>query len=363
MKSLLRLAVASTLATALNLPGIAVAASDSPISQDRYITGTLTIDWNTRLPANRDGDYPKTGITDDYVMDAKVGYTFYKGDIKCLPFVFSKLIGRVLQEGSCSYDLDVGVINPANTAQTRVVGKLVGTVPLDKDGRSNLSAANLRMEIQTIGQARGFTSKFAGVVIGKPVKAKTKLSELLSTAKQETATISRMLGGKKVSVTLEKVDPVTFQGVVVAAGPASTYSEATVAGKFIYSYATANWFPAMTFQYGGAKDTVSGGMKWVDDSDTTGHYDLNILLNEAEGPQGESAAFANAQGENAFFMVDPGKAAINGTIAFKDTHTAGVEPPIKSAVTYSIGLQKVTAQQAQVFWKALLLIPNQLYGE
>jgi hypothetical protein len=219
------------------------------------------------------------------------------------------------------------------------------------------------MEVQTIGQAKGFSSKFSGTVIGKPVKAKTTLGQLVETAKQQSATISRMAGGKRVSVTLENVDPVTFQGVQVAAGPSANHPEATVDGKLIYSYDTDNWFPNLTLQHAGTKDTLSGGMKWVDDSETSGHYDLNILVNEEQAPQGEAAAFTEAQGEDAFFMADPNKPTINGTIAFKDTRMGGVEAPVKSEVTYNVGLQRVTPQQAQVFWKALLLIPNQMYGE
>jgi hypothetical protein len=368
MHHTVRLAITSTLVAMLTAPGIfpglsAAAAVGEPVTQDRYITGSLTIDWDTRLPQNMEDDHPKLGITDNYQMDATVGYTFYRGRIKCLPYVFSKHIGRVLQEGSCQYDLDLGVINPANTSQQRVVGKLVGTAPLDESGRSNLSDTNLRIEVQTVGQARGFSSKFSGVVIGRPVKAKTTLSKLVETAKKQSATISRMAGGKRVSVTLENVDPVTFQAVQVAAGPAANYPEATVEGQLIYSYETDNWFPNLTLTYGETKDTLSGGMKWVDDSETTGHYDLNILVNEEQGAQGEAAAFAEAQGEEAFFVADPNKSAFNGTIAFKDTHMGGVEIPIKSEVTYNVGLQRVTPQQAQVFWKALLLIPNQLYGE
>ena len=362
MKNSLRIAVTSALVGTLVAPPTLLAA-DEPITQDGYITGKLSIDWDTRLPQNMDGEYPKAGITDNYEMDATVGYTFYKGGIQCLPYIFSKHIGRVLQEGSCHYDLDVGVINPSNASQKRVVGKLVGTVPLDKDGRSNLSATNMRMEVQTIGQAKGFTSKFSGVVIGKPVKAKTTISELVEAAKKQTATITRMAGGKRVSITLGDVDPVTFQGVQVAAGPSSNYTEATVDGQLIYSYETDNWFPSLTFKYGDTKDTVSGGMKWVDDSDTSGHYDLNVLLNEEQAAQGEAAAFTDAQGEDAFFMADPTKSTINGTISFTDTYMGGVETPVKSEVGYQVGLQRVTAQQAQVFWKALLLIPSQMYGE
>jgi len=354
--SLAALAIATVLASG-------TAFAEEPITQDNYISGTLVIDWNSRLPQNQEGDHPRLGVSDLYHMDAAVGFTFYKGQITCLPYVFSKHIGRVLQEGSCHYDLDLGVINPKNTSQKRVVGKLVGQRPLDKDGRTDLSASNMRVEVQTIGQAKGFSSAFAGLIQGRPVKAKTTLSELIATAKQKTATITRMVSGKQLSLTLANVDPVAFQGVKVAAGPSSNYAEAVVDGQFIFSYETDNWFTAFTLAYDDTRDRVSGGMKWVDDSATSGHYEFNILLNEDQAPQGEAAAFAAPQGEDAFFMTDPGKSTLNGTISFVDTHMSGVEEPVKSDIKYAIGLQQITAQQAQVLWKVLLLIPSQLYGE
>jgi hypothetical protein len=351
-----------TLAIAAILASSTLCAEES-ITQDNYISGTLVVDWNSRLPQNQDADHPKLGVSDLYHMDATVGLTFYKGQISCLPYVFSRHIGRVLQEGSCHYDLDLGVINPKNTSQKRVVGKLVGQRPLDREGRTDLSASNLRVEVQTIGQAKGFSSTFAGLIQGRPVKAETTLNKLIAQAKRKTATITRMMGGKQVSLTLANVDPVTFQGVKVAAGPSSNYPEARINGQFIYSYETDNWFPAFTLAYGDSQDKVSGGMKWVDDGDTSGHYELNILLNEEQAPQGEAAAFAAPQGEDAFFMADPGKSTLKGTISFVDTHVTGVGEPVKSDIKYAIGLQQLTAQQAQVLWKTLLLIPSQLYGE
>lgn len=352
------IAVGAALASAAPL-----ATADAPINQSGYITGSLVIDWTSRLPENQDANGPKTGIPDVFNMDATVGYTFYKGSIKCLPYIFSGVVGRVLQEGSCTYDLDVGVINPSDTSQRRVVGKLAGQRPMDREGRTDLSSANLRMEVQTIGRATGFTSKYSGSVQAAPVKARTKLTELLAEAAKQSATVTRMVGGQQVSLTIGDVDPVTFKTVTVPQGPSSNYPEAVVNGKLIYSYETDNWFPTLTASYGGQTDTISGGMKWVDDSETSGRYELNILFNEDKATGGEAAAFSDAQGEDAFFQVDPAKPTVNGTIAFRDTYAGEVEAPVKSEVRYDIGLQMVTPQQAQVLWKTLLLIPNQLYGE
>ena len=356
-------AVAIALATSGLTFGAAALQADEVVNQSGYITGTLVVDWESRLPRNIENGAAKPGIADVYRMDVTVGNTFYRGSINCLPYVFSRHIGRVMQEGSCRYDLDVGVINPADRSQQRAVGKLVGTAAMDRDGRTDLSKSNLRMEVQTIGRAQGFTSDFAGSLLSTPVKARTTLTDLVATATKQTATLTRMVGGNEVKITLGDVDPVTFERVTVAAGPSANYVAAVVDGQMIYSYETDNWFPNLTASYGETRDTFSGGMKWVETSDTTGYYDLNIFVNEASSGGDESAAFEEDLGEEAFFMTSPDRATVNGRISFKDTYTGGAESPIKSEITYDIGLQGVTAQQAQILWKSWLLIPNQMYGE
>jgi hypothetical protein len=339
------------------------AVADDGIHQQGYIAGSMVIDWNSRLPRNRENDAAKPGVADVFNMDVAVGNTFYRGKIECLPYVFSRHIGRVIQEGTCRYDIDLGVINPADRSQQRVVGKLVGSAPMDREGRVDLEAGGLRAEVQTIGRAQGFTSNFAGAVLATPVKARTTLSGMIDTATKQSATLTRMVGGNAVNVTLGDVDPVTFQQATVAAGPSANYTAATIDGQMIYSYDTDNWFPSFKATHAGQTDTFSGGMKWVDVSDTSGHYELNILVNEGTAPQDEYSAFEEDMGEEAFFMASPSRPTINGRISFQDTYIGGVEAPTRSEVKYDVGVQDVTAQQAQVFWKAMLLIPNQLYGE
>jgi hypothetical protein len=270
-------------------------------------------------------------------------------------------VGRVLQDGSCTYDVNLLVINPQNTSQTKSVGKLVGTYAIDDKGMANLSTSNLRMEVQTIGKAQGFNSPFGGSFVGKPPKKVTTLSKVVEEAKKEARTIEKMVGQRKVSVSLGDVDPVRFQGTTVAMGPVGTYPQTTIDGEMIYSYETDNWFPQLTLRSGGGKpDTVTGGMKWVDDATNQGHYDLNVLFNE-QAVKGEAAAFDSAQGEDAFFMSDSSQSVINGRISFKD-QTIG-EAVVKSDISFDAGVQNVSALQAQNFVKLLLLLPIQMWGE
>lgn len=365
MKNLHPLCVATAFSAAVGLApltaGAQAAQPTDPITQTGYIKGTMVAEFRTQRPENRDGDYPVKGVADHFAIDLAVGFTRYQGTIRCLPHVFSKHLGRVLQDGSCTYDLNLVVVNPQNVAQTRSVGKLVGTYAIDDKGRVNLGGSNLRVEVQTAGKAQGFTSPFGGTFVGKPPKKVTTLTKAMEEAAKEARTVEKMVGKQKVTVVLGDVDPVRFQGTVLAMGPVATYPQATVDGELIYSYETDNWFPQLTIQTGNAKpDKVSGGMKWVDDSDTEGHYELNVLFNE-QAMAGEAAAFAAAQGEDAFFMSDSTQSVINGRIAFKDQKIG--EAVVKSDIRFDVGLQNVSAVQAQNFAKLLLLLPMQMWGE
>lgn len=341
-----------------------LAHAEAALTQDNYIKGSLAVNWETRLMQNRDGDYPKAGVTDDFVYDVTVGHTFYRGAVECQPYIFSKHLGRVLQVGDCKYDVDVGVINPNNTSQTKTVGKIVGNYAIDQNGQVNLDAATTRMEVQTIGQAKGFTSNYGGVFGGKAPKAETTLSKLRDQAVKKTATVTRMLGEKTVTISLGDVDPLTFQATRLPSGPSANYPETTANGQLIYSYETDNWFPQITLTSGDTKDTLGGGIKWVEDPSGAARYELNVILNEGQGGvASEAAAFADTQGEDAFFATDPSQSTINGTISFRDSPGGVDELPAKTDISFNVGIQQVTPQQAQAFWKLLMLVPNQMYGE
>ena len=365
MRNLKPLCLATALGATLSLaPALASAQSvqpTDPITQSGYIKGTMIADFATQRPENRDGDYPQKGIPDKFTLDLMVGLTKYQGTITCLPHVFSKHIGRVLQDGSCAYDVNLVVANPQNPSQTRTVGKLAGAYSIDDKGRANLTASNLRMEVQTVGKAQGFTSPFSGSFVGKPPRVVTTLTKALDEAKKEVRTIEKMVGTQKVTLSLGNADPVRFQATGLAMGPVAIYPAATVDGELIYSYETDNWFPQLSIQTAGAKpDKYSGGMKWVETNSTLGFYDLNVLVNEQPTAKGEAAAFSAPQGEDAFFMSDSTQSVINGKISFKDKKIG--EAVIQSEIAFDVGLQNVSPVQAQNFTKLLLLLPMQMWG-
>lgn len=366
MRNIKTLCLATAVGATVGLaPTLVTAQSALPtdaVTQAGYIKGSMVADFATQRPENRDGDYPVKGVADKFTVDLMVGMTKYQGTISCLPHVFSKHIGRVLQEGSCTYDVNLVVANPQNPAQTRTIGKMVGTYSIDDKGRVNLTASNLRMEVQTVGKAQGFSSPFGGSFVGKPPKVVTTLTKALDEAKQEVRTIEKMVGTQKVTLSLSNVDPVRFQATGLAMGPVGTYPAATVDGELIYSYETDNWFPQFTIQSAGAKpDKYSGGMKWVETNDTVGFYELNVLVNEQPAAKGEAAAFAAPQGEDAFFTSDSTQSVINGKISFNDKKIG--EAVIKSDIAFDVGLQNVSPVQAQNFTKLLLLLPMQMWGE
>jgi hypothetical protein len=354
-------ALATLFCAQLAAAAVLAATGDQPLTQPGYISGTMKADFQTQRPENREGDYPAKGVADRFNFDLTVGFTKYRGTVSCLPHIFSKHIGRLIQDGSCTYDLGLAVINPQNTSQVRDIGKLVGSYAMDDQGQVSLSGGNLRMEVQTIGKAQGFSSPFTGSFAGKPPRKITTLGQLTDSAKRQVRTLERMVNGKKVSVALGDVDPLRFRGTVLAMGPVATYPEATVDGELIYSYETDNWFPQLSIRVGNAKpDILGGGMKWVDDTPTEGHYELNVILNERSEP-GETAAFADAQGEDAFFLTDETQSVINGRIDFRDQKID--DAVVQSDVRFDVGLQNVTPVQAQNFVKLLLLLPVQLWGE
>jgi hypothetical protein len=347
--------------------GLAATAytSEAPMTQEGYMKGSLVINWDTRLASNRDGEYPKADVTDTFTYDVTVGHTTYKGDVVCKPYIFSKHLGRVVQVGDCKYDINVGVINPSNPSQHKNVGKIVGNYAIDQKGQVNLSEATVRMEVQSLGQAQAMTSNYTGVFSGKAPSAETTVSRLRDEATKKSATITRMVGKNTVSVTLGDVDPLEFKNTGLPAGPSANYPQATVNGQLIYSYESDNWFPQLSLNYSDVKDSLGGGIKWVEQGKGAGRYELNVILNEGQtGLADEAAAFdENVQGEDAFFAADPSQSVLNGTIEFNETAGGVDNLARKTDIKFNIGVQQVTAQQALAFWKLLLLVPNQMYGE
>jgi hypothetical protein len=254
------------------------------------------------------------------------------------------------------------VINPNDPKQKKVVGKWVGTVPGDPEsgafdlagGKAKESA--LRVKVDATGRAQAFEDVFGGKLLGKAEKKEGLTSTLYK----------RVVGNRTVQVKVLRSDPMRFENVALAMGPAAIYPRAVVVGRLDYDYETGNYFTdGITFRYNldgkDYEDVVTGSIKWVKEKDyeTSGksYYDFNLRFNEAKnkGTANESAAFEKMSDEDAFFAVDNSIAALTGRISYVDVMGGEDSPPTASKVTYALNANKLTKQQIMNFFKLWMI--------
>jgi len=334
------------------------------LTQPNVIVGTMSIDFKTRTDLDNSGDFkpgsPKPGVKDEYKLEGlKVADTTeFNGTITRQPNVFTKTLQRPKQPAQIAFDVPMTVYNPNDMKQSRVVGKWVGTVPVDTaSGAYDLAAGRnlqspLRMAVDAMGSAPAFTDPFAGRLVGKAEK-KEGLAAY---------TFKRVVGKKTVEIKVAKADPMRFDSIVLAKGPVEAYPRTTVTGRLDYDYETGNWYTdGIRFRYtlNGKEyeDVVTGSIKWVEDpnreTNGKGYYDFNLRFNEERSKTagGESAAFEGMSDEAAFFAVDNSIPCLTGAINYVDTFTSGGETPSSSKVTYALNANKLTKQQIMNFFK------------
>lgn len=338
-------------------------APPEEITKENVITGTMTIDFGTRTNLDTTGDFktgsPALGAKDTYKFSFTVAETTeFTGEITRLPTLYTKLLQRSKQSASLGYSIDLAVLNPRDLKQKRVVGKWVGLIPIDANtGAFDLAGGRaeerpLRIQVDAVGRAPAFTDLFAGRMVGKAEKKDSLASY----------TYKRLVGGKQVTVTVKKSDPMRFEQLVLAKGPAETYPRTTVNGRLDYDYETGNWLTdGIRFRYSldgqDYEDVVTGTIKWVEDPDRDsngkGTYEFNLRFNEEkhQSARSEDAAFEQMSAEDAFFFVDDTIPCLTGKIAYVDTFVAGSDLPASSQVTYNLHANKLTKQQIMNFFK------------
>lgn len=343
------------------------AADASLLTKDDVIAGTMDIDFKTRSNLDTTGDLkegsPAIGAVDLYKFMLSVADTTeFNGEIQRTPKLFSKILGRTKQDAKLYYNVQLSVLNPRDLKQKKTVGKWVGTVPVDPaTGAFDLSGGNaqdsaLRVSVDAVGKAAAFTDNFGGRLVGK---AENK--EALG-----TSLYKRVVGNKTVEVKVTKSDPMRFEGVQLAKGPAEIYPKTTVNGRLDYDYETGNYYADnIKFRYSldgkEIEDTMGGTIKWVeaDDRKTSGkgHYEFNLRFNEEKNKTatGENAAFEKMSDEDAFFAVDNTIPTITGRIDYVDTFVSGGDTPASSKVTYHLNANKLTKQQVVNFFKLWLV--------
>jgi hypothetical protein len=370
MKSFLTSAAGILLGAAVSLATFTVqmaSAQSEPVTEDDVIAGTMEIDFATRSSKDTSGDLkegsPAMNVKDRYRFNINVAKTTnYSGEITRLPNLYSKLIKRKKQEAQLGYSVDLAVLNPKDLKQKKVVGKWVGTVPINPDnGAFDLAAgagkeSPLRIQVDSVGRAQAFEEKFGGILFGKAESKETLAAY----------TYKRLVGNKEVSFVVKRSDPMRFENIVLAKGPAEVYPRTTVSGRLDYDYETGNWITdGIKFRYSldgkDYEDILTGTIKWVEDADREsngkGYYDFNLRFNEEKNktPSTESSAFEKMSAEDAFFAVDNSIPCLTGRVSYIDTFGGDGETPISSKVEYKLAANKLTKQQIMNFFKLWLI--------
>lgn len=322
-----------------------LAVSSMAQTSDTFIKGVLDIRYNTR---NNSGPNDKYTITYNVCNSA-----VFRGNITAKPFIKGTLSDT---PGSLSYEIECDVINPKNVAQSKNIGRLFGTVPVNGQNVYNFSAGNAKVSIFQAGNARGFDSKFSGSAAGKPPVDNGFLSRM----KKEALSLTRTVKGKTVGISVTKYDKMDFQNHILPAGPVQTYPEVTINGSLIYDYARSAWYfqnVVAVYAVDGQNkaDKISGNIRWVEapNRKTTGagEYQFDIRVNEPA--PNESSVFASAQDESSFFDTDTSIPALTGAMKYKDAMAN--EIVISSHVDIDLVGNKLTKQQAMYLGKLLLL--------
>lgn len=322
------------------------------LTQPGIISGTMDIDFKSRKMLDAKGT-PEKGASDDYTVNLTVAKTTeFKGQIHRLPAIPGLLSE---QKGQITYGIDLAVINPVDMSQKKTVGKWVGTVPISKEGVYSVAGTSespLRIAVDAVGRAAAFTDKFGGRLIGKGKKATSAITYI------------RQLAGKEVKVEVKNTDPMRFESLALAMGPAQYYPRTIVNGNLDYDYETGNYYTnGIHFSYNlngkDVVDVVTGSIKWVEDpnraSNGKGEYEFNLRWNEAKSKPAttEADAFAKMTDEEAFFAVDNSIPSLTGTIAYEDS-MIGVgdkQLPGTSKVKYTLNANQLTKIQVMNFFK------------
>jgi len=306
------------------------------------VTGTIDIRFSSRIQAGQEN------VSDRYTLNLNVcDSALFRGTIDARPFIKGTFSD---QQGLLTYALETDVVNPRNPAQTKNVGKLFGTAPVDANNVYRFEQGTVQVSVFPVGTAKGFDSKFKGLALGKPPVKKGWLD-----AAKEAMNIRKTVNGKTVVITVNKYDIMSFQNLQIAAGPVQFYSEVTVSGDMIYDYGRSAWyFKNVTVNYFVdnklVRDTISGNIRWAE---AAGEYQFDVRVNEP--PAGESAAFDGGnKDESAFFDTDTTIPALTGTMKYKDTKSG--DTVTASNVQINLVGNQLNKQQIMYLSKLILLV-------
>lgn len=317
------------------------------------VKGDINIKYNTRnaTPVSK-------GIVDVYTINLNVANSaLFRGTITDTPQLIDGWINKtVIQGRSLNYDISCDVINPKNISQTKNVGRMLGRVPISSDGTYRYDLGTLEISVLPMGNAGGFTSKFGGTALGKPLN---RPPNWMDTLRRETVNITRSVNGKTMTVSLKKYDKMEFRQHVIAAGPVPIYQSVTANGEMFYDYDKNCWFfNNVTVQYADngiiKLDRLSGTIRWVESANRKangeGEYQFDIRVNEP--PPNTAVVFAAPSDESAFFETDSSVPSLTGTMKYKDTLRG--DTTLASQVAIDLVGNNITKQQTMVLGKLII---------
>jgi hypothetical protein len=261
------------------------------------------------------------------------------------------------QQSKLDYLINCAIFNPKNPSQKRDVGRIFGSVPVDRNNNYRFDEGTLKLVTFAAGTAKGFESAFRGLALGKPP---TSSEGFMSKLKKEALQVSKSINGKNVSIAVTKYDKMEFKSHVLAAGPVQIYPESSVNGTMIYDYGRTAWyFDNFTVSYNidgrQYQDKITGNIRWIEASNRSatgeGEYQFDIRINEPA--QAESAVFSGPADESAFFSTDDSLMALTGAMKYKDSMMG--DRVVASVVSLDLRGNKITKQQAMYLSKLLFL--------
>jgi hypothetical protein len=324
------------------------------IDTNAFIKGTLDIKYNSRL-----SETPAKGVKDIYTLDVNVANTAkFHGTITDTPLIVEGLFSKsVTQPRSLYYDIACDVVNPKNPTQTRNVGRLYGKVPIGsslstENGVYQYDRGNLTVDILPIGKMQGFSSKFTGTAIGKPMG---RPSNWLDTLQCSTVNIIRTVNGKTTTVSLKKYDKMEFRNQILGAGPLPNFTPVTAQGEMLYDYDKSCWFfNNFTMQYadvsGSVKiDRVTGTIRW---DEKAGEYTFDVRINEPLVTAAGAFESTPAVDASAFFETDTSLSALTGSMTYKDSKSG--DKTLASRVAIDLTGNKMSLEQTMALGKIII---------
>lgn len=327
-----------------------IGAMAQPTNASFGIKGDINIKYNTRTAAI------VPGVVDVYTFNINMGNrALFVGTITDRPQIISGMFSKeVTQKRMLTYNIDLSLFNPKNISETKKTGRMYGEVDVDSDGTYRYDQGKLVVDILPSGKAAGFTSKFSGTAVGKPMN---RPANWLDTAKLKTMNITRSVGGKSTTVLLKRYDKMDFNQCILAAGPVGNYQAVTLNGSMIYDYDKECWFVNnVTAQYVDDSnvvkiDRIGGTIKWIE-GNNGGEYQFDVRVNEPLAA--EAATFDNSTSdESAFFESDSTIPALVGTMKYTDTKSA-TGKTLASSVKVDLNGHLLSKQQTMVMCKMIM---------